>query len=77
MPSLTLHYRPLETHFYETAHSATWAVYTIKVLVWFFADEAMGTLSYTKEMTFENINFRPEWMGVMGEIYELINKNNG
>lgn len=32
----------------------------------------MGTLSYTKEMVFENVNFRPEWMGVMGEIYELI-----
>lgn len=32
----------------------------------------MGTLIYTKEMTFENVAFRPEWMGVMGEIYELI-----
>lgn len=72
MPAKTLYYRPIETHFIETSHTATGAEYTIKTVVGFYSDEAMGNLSYTKEMTFEKVAFRPEWMGVMGEIYELI-----
>ena len=73
MPAKTIYYRPIETHFIETSHSDAGATYTIKTLVASYSDESMGTLIYTKDMTFENVAFRPEWMGVMGEIYELIN----
>lgn len=72
MPAKTLYYRPIETHFIETFHSETRAEYTIRTVVGFYSDEAMQNLTYTKEMTFEKVAFRPEWMGVMGEIYELI-----
>lgn len=73
--SISLYFRPVDTYIKEISRDNGIPKYQIVTTVNFYTDEAMTSFAYSKQYTFDNIEYTSEWDGILNTLYSLITSN--